>query len=288
MNEENKHQYRFEFPTPPKMDFASEVAETTRLMREIGQMGQKLVEAQMHIWESISESLSSLHDIDWEDVEQSNKEAAESLAQKGWTLPMNMDIEEIFTLSQVESQEEVDSSFHVFYSNEKEYQNIKTDILKHELIKEWRGLLSQCFDSYEKGHYLIVIPSLFIVIESLANMLISPRFQKYITTEMKKKPSLRVQFKKVKREIEDDKTNIIIYVSVMEFLYSVFRVGNFDKNTSRFQIINRDWVLHGRDYPNNWTQVDALRLFNAIHTIIQLDFLLEDLEREEAEAESIK
>ncbi|MEM5635574.1 hypothetical protein AAHB65_02285 [Bacillus toyonensis] len=46
--------------------------------------------------------------------------------------------------------------------------------------------------------------------------------------------------------------------------------------------------MHGRDYPCNWKQVDALRLFNALSTIIELDFLLEDLEKEEAEVETIK
>ena len=56
------------------------------------------------------------------------------------------------------------------------------------------------------------------------------------------------------------------------FLKCVFKAGNFDRNPERLEIINRDWVLHGRDYPSNWKQVDALRLLNALHTIIELDF----------------
>lgn len=72
------------------------------------------------------------------------------------------------------------------------------------------------------------------------------------------------------------------------FLKCVFKAGNFDRNPERLEIINRDWVLHGRDYPSNWKQVDALRLLNALHTIIELDFLLEDLEQETKEAELIK
>ena len=117
--DENKNRYKFEFPNTPKLDTRSEVAETTRVMQEIGQMGQKLFEAQIHIWEAISKSVSSILDIDWEEIERPHKEAAESLAQKGWTIPMNMDIEEIFALSRVVSQEELDSSFQTFYSNEK-------------------------------------------------------------------------------------------------------------------------------------------------------------------------
>ncbi|BCD24387.1 hypothetical protein BC30090_3284 [Bacillus cereus] len=287
--DENKNRYKFEFPNTPKLDTRSEVAETTRVMQEIGQMGQKLFEAQIHIWEAISKSVSSILDIDWEEIERPHKEAAESLAQKGWTIPMNMDIEEIFALSRVVSQEELDSSFQTFYSNEKEYQHIKTDILKHELIKEWKELLLQCFDSYEKGHYLITIPNLFIIIENLAHLLISPRYQKYITTNKRtRKPPLRDQYKEVQKEIESDRTYIIYFVSIAVFLKCVFKAGNFDRNPERLEIINRDWVLHGRDYPSNWKQVDALRLLNALHTIIELDFLLEDLEQETKEAELIK
>ncbi|MCQ6520961.1 hypothetical protein NPX90_05390 [Bacillus paranthracis] len=286
MDEENKKRYKFEFPNPPKMNPVSEFTETNRAIQE---MVRKFGEAQRVLWESISESVSSILDIDWEEIERPHKEAAESLAQKGWTLPMNMDIEEIFALSQVESQEELDSSFQTFYSNEKEYQHIKTDILNHALIKEWKGLLLQCFDNYEKGHYLITIPNLFIIIENLVHLLISPRYQKYITTNKRtRKPPLRDQYKEVQKEIESDRTYIIYYVSVAVFLNCVFKAGNFDRNPERLEIITRDWVLHGRDYPGNWKQVDSLRLFNAIHTITELDFLLEDLEKEEVEAESIK
>ena len=63
---------------------------------------------------------------------------------------MNMDIEEIFALSRVVSREELDSSFQTFYSNEKEYQHIKTDILKHELIKEWKELLCNALIAMKK------------------------------------------------------------------------------------------------------------------------------------------
>lgn len=38
--DENKNRYKFEFPNTPKLDTRSEVAETTRVMQEIGQMGQ--------------------------------------------------------------------------------------------------------------------------------------------------------------------------------------------------------------------------------------------------------
>ena len=249
---------------------------------------QKIADLRTHLIESINVSLGPLLDIDWEDFERKEKESTENLGRRGWTLPMSMTPGETIGVSEIEDQDELDSTFLEFYSNKKEFQFIKTNILEHELTKEWRELLIQCFDSYEQDNYLITIPNLFIIIENISHILISPRYQKYINPNKNRKPPLRDQYKKVKKEIESDRTYIICYISVAEYLNCVFKSGNFDKRPARLPIINRDWVLHGRDYPCNWKQVDALRLFNALSTIIELDFLLEDLEKEEAEVETIK
>ncbi|MDZ4443504.1 hypothetical protein ORM30_24075 [Bacillus cereus] len=287
MDEESKQRYRYEFPTPPplKMDFAAEFTETNRVIQE---MVQKLGEVQRSIWESISESLSSLRDVDWGEIERLHKEAAESLAQKGWTIPMNMATSDIIELSEIQDQNELDLLFQEFYKIEENYLYVKSAVLEHQLAQEWKELLIQCFDNYERENYLIAIPNLFIIIENIGHILISPRFQKYIDPKIKRKPALRNQYDKVKQEIEDDRTYIIYYVSVAEFFKSVFKGGNFDKNSTRLPIINRDWVLHGRDYPKNWKQVDALRLFNALQTIVELDFLLEGLEKEAVDVELVK
>ncbi|MDA2110313.1 hypothetical protein PDN20_14640 [Bacillus cereus] len=285
MDEESKQRYRYEFPPPLKMDFAAEFTETNRVIQE---MVQKLGEVQRSIWESISESLSSLRDVDWGEIERLHKEAAESLAQKGWTIPMNMATSDIIELSGIQDQNELDLLFQEFYKIEENYLYVKSAVLEHQLAQEWKELLIQCFDNYERENYLIAIPNLFIIIENIGHILISPRFQKYIDPKIKRKPALRNQYDKVKQEIEDDRTYIIYYVSVAEFFKSVFKGGNFDKNSTRLPIINRDWVLHGRDYPKNWKQVDALRLFNALQTIVELDFLLEGLEKEAADVELVK
>ncbi|MGQ7776839.1 hypothetical protein [Bacillus sp. WC2507] len=234
----------------------------------------------------LKEALKPLQNIDLQGLEKEWKEAAESLARKGWTIPMNMDIEEIFELSQIEDKAVIDSSFQTFYSKEKEFQFIKTNILEHELINGWKELLEQCFENYEKGNYLIVIPNLFIIIENISNILISPRYQKYLNHN--KRISLRTKYKKVQQDIDSNSVYIIFYVSVAEFLSEAFAFGDFDNNPIRLPMINRDWVLHGRDDPKNWKQVDTLRLFNALQTIVELDFLLKDLEKEAADVELVK
>ncbi|HEF1906173.1 hypothetical protein [Bacillus thuringiensis] len=283
--EERKHQINTDFLNKNKHKFFPQGINANKQMQEAF---QKIADLRTHLIESINVSLGPLLDIDWEDFERKEKESTENLGRRGWTLPMSMTPGETIGVSEIEDQDELDSTFLEFYSNKKEFQFIKTNILEHELTKEWRELLIQCFNSYEQGNYLITIPNLFIIIENISHILISPRYQKYINPNKNRKPPLRDQYKKVKKEIESDRTYIICYISVAEYLNCVFKSGNFDKRPARLPIINRDWVLHGRDYPCNWKQVDALRLFNALSTIIELDFLLEDLEKEEAEVETIK
>ncbi|MEW9184364.1 hypothetical protein AB2553_29410 [Bacillus mycoides] len=283
--EERKHQINTDFLIKNKHKFFPQGINANKQMQEAF---QKIAELRTHLIESINVSLRPVIDIDWEEFERKEKKSAESLGRRGWTLPMNMTPGEAIGISEIEGQDELDSTFLSFYSKEEEFQFIKTHILEHELTKEWGVLLTQCFESYENGNYLIVIPNLFIIIENISHILISPRYQKYLNPNQKRKPPLRDQYKKVKKEVETDRTYIICYISVAEYLNCVFKSGNFDKRPARLPIINRDWVLHGRDYPCNWKQVDALRLFNALSTIIELDFLLEDLEKEEAEVETIK
>ena len=283
--EESKHQVNTDFLIKNKHKFFPQGVNANKQMQEAF---QKIAELRTHLIESINVSLRPVIDIDWEEFERKEKKSAESLGRRGWTLPMNMTPGETIGISEIEGQDELDSTFLSFYSKEEEFQFIKTQILEHELTKEWGVLLTQCFESYENGNYLIVIPNLFIIIENISHILISPRYQKYLNPNQKRKPPLRDQYKKVKKEVETDRTYIICYISVAEYLNCVFKSGNFDKRPARLPIINRDWVLHGRDYPCNWKQVDALRLFNALSTIIELDFLLEDLEKEEAEVETIK
>ncbi|MDM5193622.1 hypothetical protein QUF93_13805 [Bacillus hominis] len=283
--DENKYRYKFEFSNAPKLDIRSEVAERNRMFEEAA---KKALEANILMFKSFFDALASLSDIDWEEVDRPYKEAAESLAQKGWTIPMNMATNDIIKLGRIQDQYELDYIFQEFYKIEENYVYIKSAVLENRLTQEWRELIAQCFNSYENDNYLIVIPNLFIIIESLAHRLISQRFQKYINPNKKQRLHVRDQYKKVRKEIETDGTYIIRYISVLEFLCCVFKSGNFDKRTARLPIINRDWVLHGRDNPRHWKKVDALRLFNAIHTIIRLDFLLEDVEKEEFEAKSIK
>ncbi|MBU5219557.1 hypothetical protein KQI67_23125 [Bacillus albus] len=260
-----------------------------QIFQTLGIWGEKFVELQSQIDNILNNVVSFINYSDWNDFQIIQKETAERLGGKGWTLPMLMVSEHIEETSKLKGLKRTNNWMLEYHSQKNIYDNMKENILNCTMYEDWKELLKQCFDSYEKENYLIAIPSLFIIVESITSQLISPRLEKYITTnKTKRKPPIRDQYTLVRPEIEEDKLNIIIYVSILMFLKSVFSKGDFDKKKVRPSIINRDWVLHGRDYPANWNKADALRLFIALHTIIELDFLIENLEKEEAEAESIK
>ncbi|WP_374219663.1 hypothetical protein [Bacillus bingmayongensis] len=234
----------------------------------------------------LREAFKPLQNIELQGIEKDWLEAAESLGKNGWTLPMLMDVRDHFELSHINDIKEIDNSIEHYHADENVYKELKSEVINHELTSEWKELLVQCFDNYEKENYLIVIPNLFMIFEGIAYNLIKPRYQKTIKANYS--GTIKGPYNKVKEQIESDNTYIIYYSSIVEFINTTFRYGDFDNRTSRFDIINRNWVLHGRDNTCHWDKIDALRLFIALHTIIQLDFLLDEIEADEDEKELIK
>ncbi|OOR57142.1 hypothetical protein BGP34_14975 [Bacillus mycoides] len=235
--------------------------------------------------EARKELFSHLSDIDWDEIRKTWRESAEKLGEKGWTTPMSMTPREVVEFSEIE---DIDTAMEEYfnYDNGYAYTRMKREVLDHKFVESWKGLLEQCFNSYENGNYLVAIPNLFIIVEGIARMLISQKFEKHKTG---RRTSLKNQYETVRGDVsqEDetkDRVYLVVYVSIVGFLKQVFQQGKFDKNPTRFPIINRDWVLHGKDIPSNWKKADALRLFNAIYSFTAVEFLLEKPKEQLTEA----
>ena len=67
--------------------------------------------------------------------------------------------------------------------------------------------------------------------------------------------------------VNDDETyKKIAVISLYRFLREeLFSSHKFGKD--RKELINRNWILHGRDDPKYWTKVDALRLINVLSSV---------------------
>lgn len=64
-------------------------------------------------------------------------------------------------------------------------------------------------------------------------------------------------------------SNIFIIISntIFPFTYKSSSKLITLNNLTRESMINRNWILHGRDNPALWKKADALRLLNVLSTI---------------------
>lgn len=163
------------------------------------------------------------------------------------------------------NQEQIDSHFTSYYENEaqKNYHTTKTVIL-NGINEKWGDVLEDCFELYEEEKYKVIIPMLITIIEGeISNMSRSQKVGNKLLKEWK--------------ESIDDKDNMLIIISYS--LYEYLRKDMFvykEFHDERDEMLNRNWVLHGRDNPQFWTKVDVLKLINLLSTIqfvksVQLD-----------------
>lgn len=176
----------------------------------------------------------------------------------GWTLTQEIEfsyyLKDKFLTS---SLRQIDEHFYNYYSNNdwKFYHETKNKILE-TIDPKWLDLLNECFDSFEQDKYKLIIPTLFSIIEGETAFI-------YGTDDVGK--DLFDTMKTETRDVKHELTKFAIY-SLAEFLrWQLFKFHEFKKH--RKGVINRNWVLHGRDDPKYWRKVDALRLINILSTV---------------------
>ncbi len=234
----------------------------------------KIISEQIKLFMNVSAKVVTfVQSINWDLVEQRWLQLAEKTGGNGWTISLAMDLDMLFSMIEIQSREEIDQVFINFFEEQENYLLMKTDILANESLADFEKLLIQCFDSYERGHFLIAIPSLFSIIEGYANQLIIDQYKKTADFNPKNRVSLPNKYKKVQEQSESSFKDVV-YISALIFLEKSFNTKAFNddpEKDNRPLIINRHRVLHGRDNPSLWTKTDALRLFNAIGTLSILD-----------------
>ncbi|EIM07206.1 hypothetical protein A1A1_06982 [Planococcus antarcticus DSM 14505] len=176
----------------------------------------------------------------------------------GWTLTQEIDFSYYFKDELLDSTfNQIDNHFYNFYSqNDWKFYHHTKNLILETIDPKWTELLNECFDSFEQDKYKSIIPTLFSIIEGETAFI-------YGTTDVGK--DLFESMKTETRNIEHEFTKFTIY-SLAEFIrWQLFGYQEFSK--SRKSVINRNWVLHGRDDPIYWHKVDALRLINILSTV---------------------
>lgn len=181
----------------------------------------------------------------------------------GWCISAHMTIRLYCEIgSSGDSQEEKDRLFvsefeaNNFYLYEKEKQSILWSSQEG-----WKTFYIECFFLIDRQKYQAVVPSLLSAIEH--------ELSYEQTTDIGKRLIRRVQSS---LERDGDTTSILyaISTSVLNLLNNmIFERHNF--NEDRPSIINRNWVLHGRDTPSLWGKQDVYKLILLISALRMLN-----------------
>jgi hypothetical protein len=177
------------------------------------------------------------------------------LAAQGWTIPMHLSLADTHEVAETRLPSDYDAEFVQYFtaSNGEYFELVAGEIIASETVASWKPLLEECVTAYRQGLFRIVIPSLLPVIERTVIDLGGGG--KVVTAAKARAEALSYRF-----------FAKIVWSSIAVFAEKVFDTGRSGPGA----VLNRNLILHGRSLPAEWTQADALRLFNAIHTLTVL------------------
>lgn len=175
----------------------------------------------------------------------------------GWTLteefPINFYLDdEYLTLGQID----LDNIFVAYYEADgyKEFKRLIEVLLKGLNVK-WKEIITDTYHLYLDGKFRMCVPALITIIEGEISELVE---------SVKIGGKLLGDFENSIEE-NDKYLAIASYSILFYFQEKLFKGHSFSKE--RMPMINRNWILHGRDNPEFWGKADALRLLNTLSTI---------------------
>jgi hypothetical protein len=184
------------------------------------------------------------------------------MASQGWTLQMRLTPAHLDDLAKL-APEQINEFFVEFYTEDDfaGLRAVREALARRQSLAQWRELLEECFDSFLNRRHRITIPALLSIIEGVvasAGAVVTAR-----------RVELLAGCTKNAEKLGADSLRGELWISFREFMEKLFETAPFDG--TRPTLINRHWILHGRDTAaSSWTVADALRLFNALQTVASL------------------
>ncbi|MGP7815562.1 hypothetical protein ACTXGU_00210 [Niallia sp. 01092] len=205
--------------------------------------------------------------IDFEEV----RKITANNSKYGWTLTGEMLPRDYLNRELIDmSAEETDAYFYSYYSYEDEngnlpnYKDAQKTIID-TIDSRWTSLVEECFKCYELGIFKVAIPNLIAIIEGEISLIANNNLIGARLLNSWKKDV----------DIESNKFSAIAMYSVFHFFQeSLFLSRNFDEE--RPEVINRNWILHGRDDPSLWKVEDYFRLINTLSALQFVKDILND------------
>lgn len=191
--------------------------------------------------------------------------ATETLGKLGWTVPMNFTPREVVEVVELGSEEAIDRFFETYYfeGNAVHLRTLVERTAGSPLLERWAPLIKESHASFEAVGHLVVIPALLTVVEGGVAQL---------GQRLERKADIVRVVRETRNSYGEDRLTYAMWNSVYWFVDSLFKSSSFGRD--RPSTLNRHWILHGRDLPE-WSRADALRLFHALGTLVNLNHRVE-------------
>jgi hypothetical protein len=207
-------------------------------------------------------SLEAFPKIDFEGLEKRLISDGIKLAECGWTTPDWLTPREYHSLAQLNTQE-LDEAFQEIYfsGNRPKLKLIRSRLQTDPATDKWRNLIHQLFDCLDRNEHVIAIPALFVLLEALIAEFLA---MGNVNRIRENNPAKIFQDAHKQSGTVVGSVLAMIALSTRKFLELLYANSPFDRQPP--SLINRHWVMHGRD-ASNWSVADALRLVNAVGTL---------------------
>ncbi|WP_416826115.1 hypothetical protein [Ectobacillus polymachus] len=193
-----------------------------------------------------------------------DEKAIRRASSYGWTITGSMTLDIFYDSFKLEDNlQTYDKYFFDVYQADSEFLfNHEKEYIVNHIEPHNKILIEQCFTNYENNNYQIVIPTLIMLIEGqISNLSESSKVGKGLLSDFDK------TIKEGTKEFTKNEFAKIIAYSILRFLEK-YLFEKKDFKLEREPLLNRNWVMHGRDNPELWTKIDALKLFINFSTLL--------------------
>ena len=222
--------------------------------KQLNEMSSKIGNMFQDVMPKIEFPKITFPEINYEDIRAKVKHNS----RYGWTLTGGMGFGDYLDNDlRKMNQVQLDECFFQYYTtNNWSYFNETEKHLLDSVEPQRKDLMKDCLDNFVNEKNRIAIPSLMTLIEGEVTDILE-------TKDYGGK--LKDKMKKAAKDEEEQFDQIATFSTYHYLRTELYKQHDFDEE--RRNMINRHWVLHGRDNPNVWTKYDTLRLINVLSSL---------------------
>lgn len=193
--------------------------------------------------------------VDWNRL----LKGTEALGALGWTMPFDATLVDLRSLVDAASDaSSADAAFEAYYLRNEgaARRDLIADLLTRADLEDWRPLLTEVAACLEDQRFRVAVPALLSIFEGVAH-----RWTKDFWTARRRAEWFNSKIS----GLAQDSFDLAAWTAMRAFVEALYARAS----DTRPVIMNRHWILHGKGLPEA-SQIDCLRLLQAIHTAVEL------------------